>query len=348
VVVFVVLLYLLQRIVVGPLTILQRHAVSIVRSDDLTLRCSLQSDDEIGMLAREFDAMVERLAGSQGRLLAAARQGGMSEVASSVLHDVGQRAAGRARQPRRAGAAPLRPQARRSRACQPAAGRARPRARPLARRRSQGQQVPPFLLALSRSLVEELEGMRGDARTLASGLQHIRELLAAQQHNAGQRGALEVVEAGELLDEALRLTQDDAQPAPLLVRAYGEHRRLRAEKHKLLAILVNLVRNARQSLQEIAPRQGTITLRVEAAGLERLRIVVEDDGVGIEHERLSRVFEGGFTSKAGGHGLGLHACANGAREMEGRLWAESEGRGRGARFVLELPQALERALEPAA
>jgi signal transduction histidine kinase len=211
-----------------------------------------------------------------------------------------------------------------------------------------GSKVPPFLLALSRSLVEELEGMRGDARTLASGLQHIRELLAAQQHNAGQRGALEVVEAGELLDEALRLTQDDAQPAPLLVRAYGEHRRLRAEKHKLLAILVNLVRNARQSLQEIAPRQGTITLRVEAAGLERLRIVVEDDGVGIEHERLSRVFEGGFTSKAGGHGLGLHACANGAREMEGRLWAESEGRGRGARFVLELPQALERALEPAA
>jgi sensor domain CHASE-containing protein/anti-sigma regulatory factor (Ser/Thr protein kinase) len=347
-IVFAVLFFMLQRIVVGPLTVLKRHAVSIGASDELSARCALQSDDEIGVLAREFDAMVERLAESQGRLVEAARQGGMSEVASSVLHDVGNALQGLHASH---GALVRRLSDRKLEDLERVSSLLAEHAHELDRWLAQdpkGRRLPPFLQALARSLVEERAGMRGDLGTLAVGLEHIHELLAAQQQNAGRRGALERVDAGTLLEESLCLTEDGAQPAPVVVREFGAQRQLRIEKHKLLAILVNLVRNARQALQAVAPRQGTIVLRVGPGEDRRLRIVVEDDGAGIELLNLERLFQGGFTSKAEGHGLGLHGCANSVREMEGRLWAESAGRGRGARFVLELPVEAPLAQESAA
>lgn len=72
-------------------------------------------------------------------------------------------------------------------------------------------------------------------------------------------------------------------------------------------------------------------------GADRIRIVVEDAGVGLAPENLTRIFSHGFTTKRDGHGFGLHSGANTARQLGGSLWAESKGLGCGATFILELP-----------
>ena len=59
--------------------------------------------------------------------------------------------------------------------------------------------------------------------------------------------------------------------------------------------------------------------------------------MGLPPENLTRIFGHGFTTKADGHGFGLHSCALAAGQMGGSLRAESEGPGRGATFILELP-----------
>jgi signal transduction histidine kinase len=64
---------------------------------------------------------------------------------------------------------------------------------------------------------------------------------------------------------------------------------------------------------------------------------VIDNGVGIPAENLTRIIAHGFTTRKNGHGFGLHCGALAAREMGGALTAQSEGPGRGATFVLELP-----------
>jgi signal transduction histidine kinase len=69
----------------------------------------------------------------------------------------------------------------------------------------------------------------------------------------------------------------------------------------------------------------------------RVHIEVEDNGVGIPRENLSRIFTHGFTTKASGHGFGLHASANAATEMGATLSARSDGPGTGATFHLDLP-----------
>lgn len=332
-----VLLSLLQRIVVRPISELTRHAVAVGESDDLSARSTLRCDDEIGVLAREFDTMVERLAHSQARLLESAREGGMSEVATTVLHDVGNALQGvnasTGELERHLGGQNI---ADLQRVSQMLAEHAHELDRWLSQD-PKGKQVPPFLLALSSSLREDHAALRGDLDALSSGLDHIQALVSAQQEHAGKRGALERVDLAQLLDDAVQLSGSAAGDEIEIEREYRALPGVRAEKHKLLAVLVNLLRNARQALQGPSVTTRQIKLRLRPSGDDLVRIEVEDTGVGIARGDLERIFQGGFSTKRGGRGLGLHGAANSVREMEGRLWAESDGRGAGARFVVELP-----------
>jgi signal transduction histidine kinase len=109
------------------------------------------------------------------------------------------------------------------------------------------------------------------------------------------------------------------------------------DKHKVLQILVNLIRNAKYALDDGMPPVKRLTLRVTVTGDERVRIAVIDNGVGIPAENLTRIFEHGFTTRKDGHGYGLHSGALAARELGGTLAVQSDGPGQGATFTLELP-----------
>jgi C4-dicarboxylate-specific signal transduction histidine kinase len=121
-----------------------------------------------------------------------------------------------------------------------------------------------------------------------------------------------------------------------VVREFEPVPPLNVEKHKILQILVNLVRNAQQACQESGREDKQVTVRVAHVG-ETVKITIGDNGVGIPSENLTRVFHHGFTTRADGHGFGLHSGALAAREMGGSLSVQSDGAGCGAAFTLELP-----------
>jgi C4-dicarboxylate-specific signal transduction histidine kinase len=110
------------------------------------------------------------------------------------------------------------------------------------------------------------------------------------------------------------------------------------DRHKLLQILINLLSNAKHALEasETQARRLLIRVRLTPEG-ERMRIEVEDNGMGIAPENLPRMFTQGFTTKKDGHGFGLHISALSSTEMKGRLSCSSPGPGQGATFTLELP-----------
>jgi C4-dicarboxylate-specific signal transduction histidine kinase len=114
---------------------------------------------------------------------------------------------------------------------------------------------------------------------------------------------------------------------------------VKVERQKALQIVTNLIANAKEAIEQADPatRQIRLALRLSPSGGVEIRVT--DNGVGIAAENLTRVFAFGFTTKKNGHGFGLHSSANAAKEMGGSLRAESEGEGRGATFVLELPPA---------
>jgi signal transduction histidine kinase len=114
---------------------------------------------------------------------------------------------------------------------------------------------------------------------------------------------------------------------------------LPAARHKVIDILVNLLSNAKQAVIEHNGPQRIVHVTVERHGENHARVIVRDSGVGLPPENLTRIFAHGFTTKPDGHGFGLHSGALAAQQMGGSLWAESQGRGYGATFILELPIA---------
>src|SRR6185369_8121635 len=106
--------------------------------------------------------------------------------------------------------------------------------------------------------------------------------------------------------------------------------------HKVMQILVNLLRNATHACNESGRENKQITVQI-ATNESHVRIAVTDNGVGISPENLPRLFNHGFTTRKDGHGFGLHGGAIAASQLGGKLSAQSNGPGTGATFILELP-----------
>ncbi len=133
---------------------------------------------------------------------------------------------------------------------------------------------------------------------------------------------------GALVSDEVQLIRE-FQPVPLV----------HAEKGKTLQIVSNLVRNAKRACAEARQqdqREAVILLRVEPGATGLVRLIVKDNGMGIPAENLRRIFAPSF-ARGTNSTFGLHACANAAREMKGSLTALSDGVGKGATFILELP-----------
>ena len=121
-----------------------------------------------------------------------------------------------------------------------------------------------------------------------------------------------------------------------LRKDYQQKPEITVDKHKVLQILVNLIRNAKYACDESGHTDKQVTVRIDAVP-EGARISVIDNGVGIAPETMSRLFGHGFTTRKSGHGFGLHSAALAASELGGKLTASSEGVGKGATFQLTLP-----------
>jgi signal transduction histidine kinase len=200
-----------------------------------------------------------------------------------------------------------------------------------------GRQVPSYLAELSAFLAQEQGEIVGELRSLTSNVEHIKEIIAVQQSYARVSGVLEEMQMTDLIEDTLRMDDGSLERHDIKVeREYGPVPPVRTDKHKVLQILVNLVRNAKLACNSSDRKDKKIVLRA-MNGEGRVKIAVIDNGVGIPPENLTRIFQHGFTTRKDGHGFGLHSGALAAKELGGSLTVQSEGPGLGATFTLELP-----------
>jgi len=143
-----------------------------------------------------------------------------------------------------------------------------------------------------------------------------------------------------LFEDALRLNADSlGRHGISLERVFEPVGQVKADRHKVLQVLVNLLKNAKDALQAVKPGERLIRVRVTSASDTAVELAVEDNGPGILPVNLTRIFQHGFTTKPTGHGFGLHSSVLAAREMGGDLVATSPGLGHGSTFILTLPKA---------
>ena len=198
-----------------------------------------------------------------------------------------------------------------------------------------GKKLPEYLAVVSEQLSSDHKAIDEELVSVDRGIEHIKEIVRTQQSYSGSTRLIEPVFVTEVVDDSLRMNVSERHGIDI-VTEYEELPAVLVDKHQLMQIIVNLMRNAKQSVNEKGGVK-TITVRVKLVNGQRGRIEVEDNGMGIADENFPRVFEHGFTTKQDGRGFGLHHSAIAAQNMGGSLNCTSEGPGRGATFVLDLP-----------
>ncbi len=203
---------------------------------------------------------------------------------------------------------------------------------------AQGRHLPDFLRQLSTQLLKEQEAELKELDTLIDRVAHIKEIVSMQQSYATVGGIVEPVDLAKTVEDAIRVNESALSRHGVQVVCDSEQLPpIISDRNRILQILVNLVSNAKQAVAVEGNEERKITIRTAMLPEDRVKIEVQDNGVGIPTENLSRVFQHGFTTKKDGHGFGLHSSALAARELGGSLTVDSEGPGEGARFTLELP-----------
>ena len=269
------------------------------------------------------------------QLLVASRQAGMAEVATNVLHNVGNvlnsvnvsasLAAERIKKSKCAGL--VRVAELLSAQSDLAGFMSGP----------QGQHLPAYLQELATELLTERDASVAELGALRANVEHIKEIVAMQQGYAKRGGITDTLDMRTLVEDSLRMNEGAfSRHGVTIVRDFAEVPPIQVDKHKVLQILVNVIRNAKYACAEMTGGEKRVTVRVRATPSSIL-VTVHDTGIGIPPENLERIFNHGFTTRAEGHGFGLHSSALAAREIGGSLYAESGGVGQGATFTLTLP-----------
>ena len=203
---------------------------------------------------------------------------------------------------------------------------------------SKGQRIIPYLAKLTGYFKQERQSLLTELDRLREHVEHIKRVVATQQSYAKVSGLTEEISLPALVEDAFGMIQPRFDRHNITVeKQYEELPAIFADKHPILQIVLNLLRNAIDAVKSSDNSKRLIQVAIRRLGENRVRIEVKDSGIGVPPENLTRIFAHGFTTKQSGHGFGLHSGALAAQKMGGRLWAESEGLGCGATFILELP-----------
>jgi len=201
-----------------------------------------------------------------------------------------------------------------------------------------GRCVPEHLERLGARLSDEQSSLLEKIRALSENVQHIKEIVAMQQNYSKVGGLRETASISEVVEDALRMCSGALARHDIdLTRDYEDLPPLILDRHKALQILFNLLDNAKLACWESGRPDKRITVRIVRQGSERVRIEVIDNGVGIAPENLDRIFTQGFSTRKDGHGFGLHSSILAAQDLGGTLTVRSPGPGAGAAFTLEIP-----------
>ncbi len=333
-----------QLLLAGPgaITVLQRASwwtpprlITAVGGLALTILAALAW---VVLLRKEIQLKTQVIEGEHRELLESSRLAGMAEVATSVLHNVGN-----VLNSVNVSSDLISERLRKSKL-----GHVRQLADLLLEHKTdlsqfltqdpRGRHAPRFMDQLATRLSEEHGMLSEEVALLRARIGHIKEIVAMQQTYSKAAGQAEKVKLNVLVEDALRINAAGLDRHE--VRVLRDYDPLAPEvsiqRHKAMQVLVNLISNAKYACSESASPDRWIKVSI-GAGNGAVQIAVADNGAGIAAESLPHIFSFGFTTRKDGHGFGLHSAALAAQEMGGSLRVRSDGPAKGATFTLELP-----------
>jgi two-component system, NtrC family, sensor kinase len=358
----VIMYWVLQQQITRPLLGFTQ-ATDRVAAGDFKVALDTSRKDELGQLAQAFQLMADKVQRREeelrqanegleqrveertrelkevhAQLVKTARQAGMAEIATNVLHNVGNvlnsvYTSAQVAKERMTGM--------RLEHVGRVANMLQERQGDLSTFLSQderGRHLMPFLNKLGQNLVDDRQEIVSLLDDVGRYTEHIGDIVKVQQNYARVPRLQESVNLADLVEDSLRINAAGLTRHQVKIqRQLASLPPLMTDKNKLLMILVNLVSNAKYAMDDVPVAERLLTVKMERLPTDHVRIAVHDNGMGIAPEMLTRIFQYGFTTREEGHGFGLHSSALAAQELGGSLTVHSDGSGKGATFTLEIP-----------
>ncbi|MCY1075876.1 ATP-binding protein [Archangium lansingense] len=358
----VIVSWVLRKQISHPLVAFTQ-ATDRVASGDFKVELDTTREDELGQLARSFRLMADQIQqreeelrqANEGlehrveertrelkevhhQLVQTARRAGMAEIATNVLHNVGNvlNSVYTSTQVARERMTEMRLEQ---------VGRVanmleerQPELATFLSQDERGRHLTPFLGKLGQSLLNDRQEIVTLLEDVGRYTEHIGDIVKVQQNYARTPRVHEPVLLSGLVEDALRINSAGLIRHQVKVeRHLADLPPLLTDKHKVLMILVNLVSNAKYAMDCMPVSERRLLVRVEHTTDNLVRIAIHDNGMGIAPELRTRIFQYGFTTREEGHGFGLHSSALAAQELGGSLTVHSDGPGLGSTFTLEIP-----------
>jgi PAS domain S-box-containing protein len=171
-----------------------------------------------------------------------------------------------------------------------------------------------------------------DVNRAAEVIQHLRAMFTRRPP------AIESVDLNQVAREVLALSSSELQRSRVIVRTDFDAGLLAvsADRVQLQQVILNLIINAADAMEAVQDRPRDLLVATAREGTNRVRLSVRDSGVGIDPQKLPKLFDAFFTTKAHGMGIGLSVSRSIIEGHEGRIWA-SPNDGPGATFAFSIP-----------
>lgn len=199
---------------------------------------------------------------------------------------------------------------------------------------TKGALVLPLLNEVKLAIQAEQNLSIRELQRLTSNIEHIKAIITLQQGYAIKPQFQEELSIQSIIEDALALLEGELKSSHIIINFDKTYDfQVITSKHKVLLILINLLRNAKDSIVEANPKERIINISISS---NPISISITDNGLGVEDENLTKLFAHGFTTKKLGHGFGLHSCYLTIQELGGKIFASSAGKNQGAKFTIQL------------
>lgn len=176
-----------------------------------------------------------------------------------------------------------------------------------------------------------------DGRRAADVITKLRALFTHKD------GTTELVDLNEAAREVIALSRTELERNRVITKIEldDELPPVMGDRVQLQQVILNLLRNGSDAMSDVDDRPRELLLRTEVEEAGRVRLSVQDAGVGFEPQSLDRLFQTFYTTKEEGMGIGLAVSHSIIENHRGRLWATPND-GQGVTFSFSIPCIVDR------
>ena len=207
----------------------------------------------------------------------------------------------------------------------------------------QGQKVAPFIIGLAEDFTSQDEKLAEVVSRVQDRAEHIADIVRMQKSLGKSSVYRKDVNLRQAIDDAITVLAESIKKRDIEVHidCNNTPEEIRTQESQFHQMLVNLIKNSVEAIDELAASMGLsgspfIKVRCYVK-LNSFILEVIDNGIGIDKDKFTVIFEGDYTTKESGSGLGLHSIANFVDGLNGKIYPLSDGIGRGATIRVILP-----------